>query len=162
MQEELAHRNMAFSLYQADEMPLMRMGETRVERIAGDVWRVWVDLANDKVAPTITARAGENHVVAPDLLTLAGDVEIISAGWVQNRFRPGASSMIDQHDLTRIQIRNGHPGQAARTIEYLVKGSGNITVRYESLKGGTVETSIPLRATVSEETDRAADRRRER
>ena len=33
MTEEMCHRNMAWTLYQADEMPLMRMGETKVEKL---------------------------------------------------------------------------------------------------------------------------------
>jgi hypothetical protein len=145
MQEELAHRNMAFSLYQAKEMPRMQLGDVRVERVGGDVWRVWLDLTNDRIAPTVTARAAQNHVVDPDLLTVDGNVEVITAGWVANKHRPGATQMIDQHDLKRIMIRNGHPGQTTRTIEYLVKGSGTFTVRYASVKGGTVEKRIPLR-----------------
>ncbi|MCK7499759.1 MAG: hypothetical protein MZW92_62170 [Comamonadaceae bacterium] len=62
MNEELCHRNMAFSLYQADEMPLVRMGETEVEKIGGDVYRVFVDIANPKVAPTDHGPGGpERH-----------------------------------------------------------------------------------------------------
>jgi hypothetical protein len=145
MQEELAHRNMAFTLYQAKEMPMMSIGEASVERVGGDVWRVWVDLTNDRIAPTILARAAENHVVPPDLLLLEGGTEIISAGWVRNKHAPGATDMIDQNDLNRIMIRNGHPGNTTRTIEYIVRGSGTLTVRYESVKGGTVETRIQRR-----------------
>ena len=35
MNEELCHRNMAFTLYQADEMPQMSMGEPTVEKLGG-------------------------------------------------------------------------------------------------------------------------------
>jgi hypothetical protein len=145
MNEELAHRNMAFTLYQASEMPRITMGDTKVERISGDVYRVWVDITNDKVAPTITARAAENFVVAPDLLTIDGSVDVISAGWVDNKFRPGASEIIDQNELKRIRVRTGAPGQTTRTIEYIVKGRGEITVRYASVKGGTAEKRVSLR-----------------
>ncbi len=145
MQEELAHRNMAFTLYQAAEMPLMQVGETKVENVGGDVWRVWVDLTNDRITPTILQKAAQNHVVPPDLLTLDGDVEVITAGWVQSKFRPGATDIIDQHDLKRIIVRNGTPGQTTRTIEYIVKGSGNVTVKYASVKGGTVQKRLALR-----------------
>jgi hypothetical protein len=145
MNEELAHRNMAFTLYQASEMPRITMGATKVERISGDVFRVWVDITNDKVAPTITARAAENFVIAPDLLTIDGSVDVISAGWVENKFRPGASEMIDQKELKRIRVRTGAPGQTTRTIEYILKGRGEITVKYASVKGGNAEKRIALR-----------------
>ena len=146
MNEELSHRNMAFTLYQADQMPRMSAGETSVEKISGDLYKVRVDFENDRVAPTITARAAENNVVKPDLLTASGrGVEIISAGWVANKFAPGATQLIDQHDLSRIMIRNGHAGRTTRTIEYLMRGSGDVNLSYWSAKGGTAEVSVQLR-----------------
>ena len=69
MNEELCHRNMAFSLYQADEMPMMKMGDTKVESLGDGVYKVWVDLTNPKVVPTILAKAARNNIVPPDLLT---------------------------------------------------------------------------------------------
>jgi len=145
MNEELAHRNMAFTLYQASEMPLMRMSEPTVERMGGDVYKVWVELTNEKITPTILEQAAQNKVVRPDLLTLDGNVEVISAGIVPNRFMPGPSQMIDQEDLMRIMFRNGTPGNTTRIVEYLLKGSGNVTVTYSSVKGGTAAQRFSLR-----------------
>ncbi len=146
MNEELCHRNMAFSLYQADEMPQMRAGESTVEALGGGVYRVRVELKNPKVTPTIMAKAAENNVVRPDLLSVSGQgIEVLSAGWVRDRFRPGATQLIDQKQLARILIRNGHPGRTTRVIEYIVKGTGSMTVTYDSLKGGRASTAVTLR-----------------
>ena len=146
MNEELCHRNMAFSLYQADEMPLMKGGETKVESIGGGVYRVRVDFTNPKLTPTILAKAAENQVVRPDLLTVEGPgLEIISAGWVASKFRPGATELIDQKNLKRIMIRNGHAGRATRTIEYLVRGTGEMVVTYDSVKGGKAVARVAVK-----------------
>jgi hypothetical protein len=59
--------------------------------------------------------------------------------------RPIAAQLIDQRDLKRIIVRNGQAGDSTRTIEYLVKGSGDVTVTYASLKGGTARKTIPLK-----------------
>ena len=146
MSMELFHRNMAFTLYHADEMPLMRMGETTVERLDGNLWRVRVDIRNERLIPTITEVGRRNHVVRPDLLTVEGSgVEIVAAGWVADRNRPGPTAPIDQEELNRILVASGAPGRTTRTIEYLVRGSGSMTVRYSAIKGGTVETVVRLR-----------------
>jgi len=146
MSMELFHRNMAFTLFHADSMPLMSIGETSVERIDDDVYRVRVDITNERLIPTITVRARENHVVRPDLITVDGDgVEIIAAGWVQDKFRPGPIDMIDQAELDRIMVRSGAPGRTTRTIEYLVRGDGSMTVTYSAAKGGTASTTVALR-----------------
>jgi hypothetical protein len=146
MNEELCHRNMAFSLYQAGEMPKISLGETRVELISDTVYRFRVDIRNECLIPTILAKAAENNVVRPDLLTVEGkNFEVLSAGWVRDKFRNISTQLIDQHDLKRILLRNGQPGDTIRTIEYLVKGSGDITVAYSSVKGGTARKNITLK-----------------
>jgi hypothetical protein len=145
MNEELSHRNMAFTLFQADEMPQMKAGETSVEAVGGGVYRVRIDFSNPKLAPTILAKAAENHVVRPDLITVEGPVEIIAAGWVASKFRPGATDLIDQAELERIILRTGMPGRSTRTIEYLVRGTGAMTVTYDSVKGGRVLAKIDVR-----------------
>ena len=145
MSMELFHRNMAFTLYHADQMPLMSMGETSVERVEGNIFRVRIDIRNERLIPTITERGRRNNVVRPDLITVEGNVDIIAAGWVPNKFRPGPTQMIDQEELDRILVRSGHPGRTTRTLEYLVRGSGSMTVQYSALKGGTVRTTVQLR-----------------
>jgi hypothetical protein len=142
---ELFHRNMAFTLHHADQMPLMTMGETSVERVNGDLFRVRVDIHNERLIPTITERGRQNRVVRPDLLTVEGNAEVIAAGWVADKNRPGPTQMIDQEDLSRIMVRSGHPGRTTRTVEYLVRGSGSVTVQYSAVKGGTVRTTVQLR-----------------
>ena len=42
-------------------------------------------------------------------------------------------------------IRNGHPGHTTRTVEYVLKGSGTVTLTYDSVKGGTVSREVRLR-----------------
>jgi hypothetical protein len=144
MSMEAFHRNMAFTLYHADVMPLMKMGETKVESLGGGMYKVWVDITNERVIPSITARGMSNRVVRPDLLTVDG-VEVVAAGWVANKHRPGKTQLIDQEDLNRILIRSGHPGRVTKTIEYLVRGTGTMEVTYSSVKGGTVSTSLRIR-----------------
>ncbi len=146
MSIELFHRNMAFTLHHADQMPLVSMENATVEKVEGDVYRVRVDVSNSRVIPTIMVKAAATRVVRPDVLTLEGrNASVITAGVVLNKFQPGPLSMIDQKDLKRVIIRNGLPGKTTRTIEYLVKGSGPVTIQYSALKGGTVRTTVDLR-----------------
>ncbi|MDX1578212.1 MAG: hypothetical protein R3266_06995, partial [Gemmatimonadota bacterium] len=144
MSMELFHRNMAFTLYHADEMPLPRIGDTSVESLGDGTWRVRVDFVNEKVIPTITVKARQNRVVRPDLITVDG-AEVIAAGWVADKFRPGPTERIEQEELDRILVRSGLPGHATRTIEYLLRGSGTVTIRYDAVKGGVAEARVQLR-----------------
>ena len=145
MSMEVFHRNMAFTLYHADQLPMMSMGDTRVESLGGSMYKVWVDITNERVVPTITTRAMSTRAVRPDLLIAEGDVEIAAAGWVANKHQPGKTQLIDQEKLNRILVRSGHPGRTTRTVEYLVRGSGTLEVTYSTVKGGTVSTTVRVR-----------------
>jgi hypothetical protein len=100
-------------------MPIVKIGDTKVEGLGGGVYQ------------TIDGRG----------------LEVISASVVGSNFdfQPLVQQLIDQKDLRRIIVRNGLPGKTTRTIQYLVKGSGDITVKYASLKGGTVQTTLTLK-----------------
>ena len=141
---------MAFSLYQADQMPLVGLGGTEVERIGGDVFRVCVDLVNSRVAPTIMARAAQNGTVRPDLLLVEGKgVEVLAASFVDNKTvykaNPSVTPLVDQKDLRRILFRNGLPGKTTRTAVLIVKGSGTVKVTYDSVKGGQAGAAVTLK-----------------
>ncbi len=144
MSMELFHRNMAFTLYHAEQMPMMSIGDTSVEALGDDLFRVRVDLTNSRIIPTILEKAQQTNIVRPDILTVDG-AEVVTASWVADRHRPGPTDIIDQAELDRLQLRSGHPGRTTKTIEYLVRGSGSMTVEYSALKGGTVSTTIQLR-----------------
>ena len=111
-------------------------------------WRVRVPIVNDRLIPTILAKAQRNNVVRPDLLRVEGaGSTIVAAGWVRDRFRSGATDLIAQQDLSRILVRNGQPGRTTRVIEYLVRGGRSLTLTYDSAKGGKPSITIPLRET---------------
>ena len=65
MNEELCHRNMAFSLYQADEMPLMKAGEATVEPLGGGVHRVRVELSEHEADADDPGQGRENTSSVP-------------------------------------------------------------------------------------------------
>jgi len=147
MNEELCHRNMAFTLYQADEMPLVKIGETTVEKAGDGIYRLFVDIENPKVTPTVLEKAARTNVVRPDILGLEGEgIEVVTAGIVDNKevfkVKPSVVTSIGQKDLKRILIRNGQPGKSTRTFLYILKGSGPVTVTYDSAKGGKVSKNI--------------------
>jgi hypothetical protein len=66
--------------------------------------------------------------------------------------------MIDRKDLERIIIRNGLPGKTTRTIDYLVNGSGAVTIQYSALERDGPDDGRPAMAHDEKE---AAHRRSE-
>lgn len=161
--EELCHRNMAFCLLHADEMPLPTIKNVRAEKIASDLYRLKVTLYNERLMPTLSAAAIENRVQPPDILSIDGKVKVLAAGQavgtsmpagIPARFRRffrgrGAAdsdvTFIDQKDLKNLKLTSGIPGRSEIEYHFLVEGKGNVTVRLDCAKGGKHSKTIVLK-----------------
>ena len=93
-------------------------------------------------------RATDNasfRIIAPDFIGCGKSDKLLQrSDYSYDFYVDTLKQFIEQLDLKRILLRNGQPGNTTRTIEYLVKGSGEITVAYSSVKGGSARKSIAL------------------
>jgi len=153
--EELCHRNMAFCLLHAYEMPLPVIKKVSAEKINPDLYKVTVALYNERLMPTLSAAAVQNQVQRPDLLSLKGNIEVLAAGQAQGTGLPagiprrflryfrgrGAGgtdvTLIDQKDISCLKLISGISGRTEAEYQFLVKGKGEVTVELDCVKGGT-------------------------
>lgn len=129
---EEAHRNMAFTLYQADQMPLAKVDSISVRPLGQGLTEVTAIVANKRLAPTHTQQDQENRISRPDWISLAGGDVV--AGFlvtdplqgiaVEQKRRPG-----------RIDVES-IPGMGTVTVRWIARGSGPFTVTVDSPKGG--------------------------
>ena len=140
MLEEEIHRNNAFVLYHARQLPKIRFGDPRVERVEGDLWRVELPVVNERGIPTMTALAEKNDLHRPDVATVDG-AEVRSSGLVQDPWLDRVQ--VPEHRPERLMVP-GLDGFSVRSLFFLLEGRGEVTVTYESLKGGTIETTVRL------------------
>lgn len=161
--EEMCHRNMAFCLLHADEMPLPIIKDVNAEKIASGLYRLKVTLYNERLMPTLSAAAIENRVQQPDILSIDGKVKVLAAGQTQgtgmpagmpSRFRRffrgrGAAdsdvTFIDQKDLKNLKLTSGISGRSEIEYHFLVEGKGNVTVNLDCAKGGKHTKTIVLK-----------------
>jgi hypothetical protein len=144
MLQEMLHRNAMFALFHADEMPLLEMDEPRVERIAGNTYRVRAEVRNIRAIPSRTEAAEVNRIGDPDYFRIAGPRVTIQAGG----FTTGElSDRIDLNETSpaEIEVLRGVPGHGRVDVTWIVTGSGPVTVSYQSMKGGRVSRTAQLR-----------------
>lgn len=139
--EEEMHRNSAFVLFHAHQLPRLQFGEPKVKKAGPKLWRLEVPILNDRAIPSMTARAVQNRLHRQDVATVSGG-------------RVVASGLVDDPWLDKVQLQEHRPerlmvpgvdGFSTRTLFFLVEGDGEVTVRYDSLKGGKLEKKISLR-----------------
>ncbi len=141
--EEECHRNMAFTLYHADMMPLPKISETKIEKLEPGVHKVWVTIENQRLMPTRSAHDVAQHIGPPDVVTITGrGSKAISAGRVTDRDFKRVEAVKRRPD--RVEL-DAIPGMGAERVQFIVEGSGKIRIGFDSAKGGTsaIEAELP-------------------
>ena len=140
MLEEEIHRNHAFVLYHADQLPRLAIGEPRIEAAGEGLWRVEVPVTNDRGIPSVTAQAAKAELHRLDLATVSG-ARVVASGLVSDRWLDQVR--LQEHRPERLEV-DGVPAFGSQTLFFLLDGRGEVTLTYDSVKGGTVEKSFRL------------------
>jgi hypothetical protein len=147
--EEGCHRNFAFTMYHADQMPQVQWGLSQVKAVPGSgLWEVTVEVKNPKIIPSILGQARRNDIGARDRITCTPppDGAVVASGTVQSLL-PNARLDAVERSPARIWNDAGIPGRGSRLFRFLVQGNGSIELEYSSQKGGTIRKSVELKAT---------------
>ena len=133
--EEECHRNMAFTLYHADQMPQVAIQAVDVKPLAGKLVEVTATIINEKLIPTHADVDVENRITAPDMAVISGRrLKVIAALRSSEPFFGDATEQENQPVHVRIP---NIPGMGAVYVRWLVEGSGPYTVKVRSVKGGS-------------------------
>lgn len=145
MLEEECHRNFAFTMFHADQMPILSFGKTEVTK-AGPLWVLTVEVKNEKLMPTRSGLARQKQIGTNDLM-LCDSGKIAAAGtlssWTDTRIDPV------RHELNRIQLEGGIPGRSGVIFRYYLSGNegDTVTLRYQAEKAKGIEAKVVLRET---------------
>lgn len=152
MLEEDCHRNFAFTMFHAEQMPKVEWGLVRVKSLGGDLWELTVEVRNDHLIPSITAMAQQKKIGARDSLSCravggegGGNARVVASGRVSSLL-PTAKLDAVEHQPERIWVNQGIPGQGSRLFRFLVTGRGDVELEYVSQKGGTIRQTVTLEA----------------
>jgi hypothetical protein len=143
MIEEMIHRNAMFCARHAEEIAQVTMEAPEVEDLGDGLYRIRVDLVNSQLMPSRSGMAAEHQIGTPDIVEISGgDLQVLAGGTMRDRFRPERMSATVL-EPARLRLENGVPGHGRITASWLVRGSGDFTIRYSAEKAdSTEETGI--------------------
>ncbi len=127
-----AHRNMAFTVYQASQLPLVVVDSIATRPLGGGLTEVTAIVANKRLAPTHTQQDVLNHITRPDWVTLDGG-QVIAGFVVEDQLSGLAREQV--RNPRRIEVGN-IPGMGTAMVRWVVRGTGPFTVTVDSEKGG--------------------------
>jgi len=141
--EELCHRNAAFTLYHASEMPRVRVRSIDAQRIAGDASQVTLVLENLRAIPSRSGIAAAKRLGEPDVVELSGpNARVLASGVLTDKFQ-GLFDGSDE-EPARVKLDGGVPGNDSVSVRFIVRGSGQVEVKYTSEKGGRLDAKVVL------------------
>ncbi len=136
--EEECHRNMAFTLYHADQMPLVKVQSIETKELGDGLIEVTATIVNDRITPTHSAADVKNKITPPDTISIEGkDIQVIAGMYDSEQFfiRPE----VQKREPARIKVPS-IGGMRAVYVRWIVDGAGPYMVRVKSVKGGADET----------------------
>jgi len=141
--EDETHRNNVFVLFNAYHLPHLSIGDAVVKKMGDHLWKIEVPVLNDRGIPSMTAMALNNKLHRKDLATVTGG-KVISSGIVNDQYLDKID--VQEHRPERLMVP-GVEGVSTRILFFLVQGDGDVTVNYDSLKGGKLSKKIALKET---------------
>ncbi|RMF73765.1 MAG: peptidase M14 [Planctomycetota bacterium] len=143
--EEECHRNFAFTMFHARQMPKVSITGVEVESLGGGLWRVTADVRNEHLIPTTTEQAAKRRYGPRDRVEIGGDALRVVAGGTVSRRRPGAPLEFVEHQPSRIWLDHGIRGETTRRFQWLVEGDGAANIRVSGPRFVNVSKTVELK-----------------
>jgi len=149
-----AHRNAAFCIYNAYQLPKLEVTKVAVKNIGNGLKEVSATIENKRMIPTHSASNLRFRIDPPDYITLEGAGTVLAGMIVRNEDLNINTEQ--KKNPARLEIQNipgylsggsggGQGGRGGMSgggtgnvvkVKWIVKGGDKFTVRVESVKGG--------------------------
>lgn len=136
--EEECHRNMAFTLYHADQMPLVAIDSVTAKPLRDGLFEVTAVVSNQRSIPTRIGQDVAKKITPPDVVTLSGEnVTVLASLW--SKSPAFTDAVISKRDLDGVRVET-LSGMSAVYVRWIVRGKGPYDVSVRSIKGGSAES----------------------
>jgi hypothetical protein len=140
---ETCHRNAAFCLFHADQMPRLTIDDVDITRLEDGLYQLDVRVRNSRATPSVAAQAAQKKLHRADRLQVRGPAaQPVAAGQLIDEYR-GITRLLKRHQDS-FWVEGGVPGFGEYRARLLVRGAGEVSLIYDSLKGGYVERRVRL------------------
>lgn len=137
--EEDAHRNMAFTLFHAHQMPKLEVQEVQTKSLPGGLTEITATIANLRPIPTHSAHDVRYKIERPDYISLKGVTPLTGIILENADLNVGREQKNNPATLEVPVI----PGMGAVKVRWLIKGKpGSYTIEIDSRKGGLVSKTF--------------------
>lgn len=143
MIQEECHRNMAFTIYHADQMPEVKINDTQVKLLKGKLYEITVTLTNSKLCPTHSEHDVKKKINPPNFLILNGEkIKVLSAFTSNDSLFRWSEEQKKNPSKVKINTIGSY---ASKYIRFLVEGEGDAFINFLSERAGKENARITIK-----------------
>jgi hypothetical protein len=142
MIKDLVHRNAMVVLFSAKHLPEVGLEVTEVKTVEKNLHRIRTRLTNQRAVPTMSYHAQKVNLYPKDMLKIYGrGAKTIAGGVLTDRYRDKVTYKKDRPQIQFLAV----PGFGKIEHQFLVEGTGEILISYESRHGGKLVKTVSLK-----------------
>jgi hypothetical protein len=141
MLKDLVHRNASAVIFSAKNTPEISLEVIETKSIGNGVTRVRTRLANSRAIPSMSYQAQKSNIYPKDMLTASGaGIKVLAGGEITDIYTDKVAFKEFRPEIQFLFV----PGFGKVEYEFLVAGTGNLTITYQSRHAGKISKTITL------------------
>ena len=140
MLEDMCHRNMAFTLFHAYHLPVLKINSQEVKNLPGGLKQIDVAIYNGRVLPTRSAHEVLNKITRPDIVSISGNNLSVIGGFIVKDYFLNISEEQKFHP-ENLQV-DMIDGMSEIRVRWIVSGNSPFQLTVDSNKGGLLRNTI--------------------
>ncbi|HUU05928.1 MAG TPA: M14 family metallopeptidase [Patescibacteria group bacterium] len=142
MLKDLVHRNASAVIFSAKNTPEISLEIFETKAMGNGLTRVRTRLANARAIPSMSYQARKSKLYPQDTLVLSGaGIKVVAGGEINDIYLHQVAFKKFRPELQFLVV----PGFGKVEHEFLVSGTGSLTIAYQSRHAGKLSKSITLK-----------------
>lgn len=142
MLQEECHRNMAFTLYHANQMPLLKVQSVSVKSLGDGLQEVTAIVENERLTPTHSAIDLKQKITPPVSIQLeSSDLKVLTSHYSSDVLMRNPT--VQNKSPKEVKVPS-IPGSGIVYVRWIVSGKGSGKITVTSVKGGSAESQISI------------------
>jgi hypothetical protein len=138
---ELVHRNASLVIFLAKHAPEIELEVLEKKRLAKDLTRIRIRLANNHAIPTLSDLALRHNLFRKDIVKLGGkNLKVVSGGIVEDLQLDKVNPVEHRPQMIFTSV----PSFGKRDVQFIVKGRGQAEIIFNSVKARNKSIRINL------------------
>ena len=138
--EDMCHRNMAFTLFHAYHLPVLKISSQEIKNLPGGLKQVDVVVFNERVLPSRSAHEVINKITSPDIISIQGKNLKVIGGFI---VRDPYLNIVEEQKYHPANIKVAtFDGMSETRVRWIVTGNNPFQITIDSKKGGLLKSTI--------------------